>query len=47
MVKKVVILVVEDEAVIRMNALMMLEDAGFATVEACNADEAIRDSRIP
>ena len=41
MVKKVVILVVEDEAVIRMNALMMLEDAGFATVEACSADEAI------
>ncbi len=36
------ILVVEDEAIIRMDAIQMLEDAGFATVEAGNADDAIR-----
>ena len=41
MVKKAVILVVEDEAIIRMSAIQMLEDAGFATVEASNADDAI------
>src|ERR1700733_14185190 len=32
MVKKAVILVVEDEALIRLSAIQMLEDAGFATV---------------
>ena len=36
-----VVLVVEDEALIRMNALLMIEEAGYAAVEACNADEAI------
>ncbi len=36
-----VVLVVEDEALIRMSAVLMVEDAGFAAVEACNADEAI------
>ena len=38
---KAVVLVVEDEALIRMNAVQIVEDAGFAAVEACNADEAI------
>ena len=37
-----VVLVVEDEFHIRMDALEMLEAAGFATIEAANADEAIR-----
>ena len=36
-----VVLVVQDEALIRMSAVLMVEDAGFAAVEACNADEAI------
>ena len=40
--EKAVVLVVEDEALIRMNAVCMVEEAGFAVVEACNADEAIR-----
>ena len=40
--EKAVVLVVEDEALIRMGALQMIEDVGFATVEACNADEAIK-----
>lgn len=35
-----VILVVEDEDLIRMNAAEMLEDAGYAVVEARHADEA-------
>lgn len=35
-------LVVESEALIRMSAVHMVEDAGFAAVAAaCNADEAI------
>ena len=38
---KAVVLVVEDEALIRMSAVQMVEDAGFTAVEACNADEAI------
>jgi CheY-like chemotaxis protein len=37
-----VALVVEDEALIRMDAVDMLEAAGFVTIEAANADEAIR-----
>jgi CheY-like chemotaxis protein len=36
-----IVLVVEDELFIRMNAVQMLEDAGYATLEASNADEAI------
>lgn len=36
-----VVLVVEDEALIRMNAVEMIEDAGFQAVEAADADEAI------
>lgn len=35
-----VILVVEDDAFVRMYAVEMLEDAGFAVVEANDADEA-------
>ena len=41
MKKKIVILVVEDEAIIRMAAVDMLEQAGFAVVEAADADSAI------
>ncbi|GLQ57839.1 response regulator [Devosia nitrariae] len=37
-----VVLVVEDEFLIRLDMLDMLEAAGFATIEAANADEAIR-----
>ena len=36
-----VVLVVEDEFLIRMNAAQMIEAAGFAVVEAANSDEAI------
>ena|SRR5579863_6109108 len=41
MKNKIVILVVEDEAIIRMAAVDMLEQAGFAVVEAPDADSAI------
>jgi two-component system, response regulator PdtaR len=36
-----VVLVVEDDTLIRLNAVAMIEDAGFEVVEAVNADEAI------
>jgi two-component system, response regulator PdtaR len=39
--EKAVVLIVEDEALIRMGAVQMVEDAGFTPLEACNADEAI------
>jgi CheY-like chemotaxis protein len=35
------VIVVEDEALVRMDIAMSLEDAGFAVLEASNADEAI------
>ena len=35
------VLVVEDEMVLRMRAADIVEDAGFTSVEAVNADEAI------
>jgi CheY-like chemotaxis protein len=35
------ILVVDDEALIRMSVMDIVEDAGFSAVEAANADEAI------
>ena len=35
------VLVVEDEMLLRMRAVDIVEDAGFAAVEAVNADEAI------
>jgi CheY-like chemotaxis protein len=36
------VLVVEDEPLVRMSAVALIEDAGFDTVEAASADEAIR-----
>ena len=36
-----VVLVVEDEALVRLNAESIVEDAGFCPVSAANADEAI------
>ena len=36
-----VILVVEDEPLLRLNAMSLLEDAGHTVVEAANAAEAI------
>lgn len=36
-----VVLVVEDEALVRWHAVTMIEDAGFEVVEAANAAEAI------
>lgn len=38
---KIVVLVVEDEPIIRMNAVAMIEDAGYDVIEASNADDAI------
>ena len=38
---KPLVLVVEDEPLIRMNAIDMIQDAGFETLEAANADDAI------
>ena len=35
------ILVVDDEPLLRLHAVDLIEEAGFAVVEACNADEAI------
>ena len=35
------VLMVEDEYIIRMDAVVMIEEAGYNVVEACNADEAI------
>ena len=35
------IIVVDDEALIRMHGASMLEDAGYSVVEAASADEAI------
>jgi CheY-like chemotaxis protein len=39
--KRPVVLIVEDELLIRMNAVEMVESAGFEVVEAGDADEAI------
>jgi two-component system, response regulator PdtaR len=36
------ILVVEDDMLLRMNAAEMIEEAGFQVIEAADADEAIR-----
>lgn len=38
----VVVLVVEDDPLLRMNAVDMIEEAGFQALEASNADAAIR-----
>src|SRR6195256_3252127 len=37
----VVVLVVEDEMLLRLRAVDMVEDAGYTSVEAVDADEAI------
>jgi len=39
--RRPVILIVEDELLIRLDAIEMIEAAGFDTIEAANADEAI------
>jgi len=39
--QKLVVLVVEDEPLLRMDAVDFIEDAGFDTIEAGHADEAI------
>jgi len=39
---KGLVLVVDDEALVRMGAADVVEEAGFDVVEASNADEAIR-----
>jgi CheY-like chemotaxis protein len=36
-----VILIVEDETLIRLGAIQIAEDEGFEVIEAANADEAI------
>ena len=36
-----VILIVEDEAILRLHAVELLNDAGFATLEAGEAEEAL------
>jgi two-component system, response regulator PdtaR len=36
-----VVLVVEDEPFVRVLGVDLLEEAGFAVLEACNADEAL------
>jgi two-component system, response regulator PdtaR len=36
-----VVLVVDDELLLRMFAVEMVEDAGFTSVEAANADQAV------
>ena len=40
-VRRPVILIVEDDFLIRMNTAEMIADAGFDVIEAGNADEAI------
>jgi hypothetical protein len=40
--RRPVVLIVEDEILLRMNAAEMIGDAGFDVVEARNADEAIK-----
>ena len=37
-----VVLVVEDEPYLRLETVDLIEEAGFSTVEAINADEAIK-----
>lgn len=41
-IKRPIVLVVEDELPLRINAVDLIEEAGFEVVEAGNADEAIR-----
>jgi len=39
---RTLVLVVEDEPVIRLNTVAMIEDAGYDVVEAADADEALQ-----
>jgi two-component system, response regulator PdtaR len=39
--KRPIVLIVEDEFLVRMNAVEMIEEAGFEAIEADNADDAI------
>jgi CheY-like chemotaxis protein len=39
---KIVVLVVEDEALVRMNAVGLLDEAGYEVLEAKDADDALR-----
>jgi two-component system, response regulator PdtaR len=39
--RRPVVLIVEDELLIRLHAAQIIEEAGFDVVEASNADEAI------
>lgn len=39
--KRLVVLVVEDQLLLRMDAAEMIEDAGYEVLQAGNADEAI------
>ena len=41
MVLPAVVLIVEDEMLLRMRAVDMVEDAGYTSVEAVDADEAV------
>lgn len=40
--KSAVVLIVEDEPLVRLCAVTMVEEAGLDVIEAANADEAIR-----
>jgi CheY-like chemotaxis protein len=40
--KRPVVLIVEDEVLIRMGALAMVHNAGFEALQAANADDAIK-----
>lgn len=42
MSEPLVVLVVDDEAILRMTAADMVEDAGFRALEAADADDAVR-----
>ena len=39
--KRLLVLLVEDEILLRMNAVEIIEEGGFDVLEAANADEAI------
>jgi two-component system, response regulator PdtaR len=43
---KPVVLIVEDEFLLRMDSAQMIEEAGFEAVQAANADEAIAILRV-
>jgi CheY-like chemotaxis protein len=39
--KRKLVLIVEDDALLRMDAVQMIEESGFDVLEAANADDAI------